>query len=332
MPKMKNKEEFKMATKTQVITNVSGENQLAPEDKTFYEKTLLSRLLPQLNLYKDAMKKKLPKNQGRTINFRKFNSLVAPTSSLTEGKTPDGNNLSITTINATVVQEGDYVELSDLIQMTGIDPVITETSMLLGEEAGEVVDTRIQKAISAGTNVYFAGEATTRAGLESASVKHLTDEDIKKIVRKLKNANAKRFPDGFYHMQVDPDIAHDLMSAGNSWTDVSKYAKPEQMEKGELGKMHGMKFFETTNLEIVDSSSNSGKIPVHIAFAYGKDAYACVDLEGGAGKPEIIVKPNGSAGSADPLNQRASVGWKNCFTAVITQPLALVRVETGVNA
>lgn len=320
-----------MATKTQVITNVSGENQLAPEDKTFYEKTLLTRLLPQLNFYKDAMKKKLPKNQGRTINFRKFNSLTAPTASLTEGKTPDGNNLNITTVTATVAQEGDFVQMSDLIQMTGIDPIITETTEMLGEEAGLVVDTRIQKAISTGTNVYFAGGATTRDGIESVDTKYLIGADIQKIVRKLKNANAKRFSDGFYHMQIDPDIAYDLMS-DNSWVDVSKYAKPEQMVKGELGKMHGMKFFETTNLEVVDSSSNSGKIPVHIAYAYGKDAYACVDLEGGAGKPEIIVKPNGSAGSADPLNQRASVGWKNCFTAVITQPLALVRIETGVKA
>lgn len=321
-----------MATKTQVITNVTNQNQLSAEDKTFYEKTLLTRLLPQLNFYKDAMKKKLPKNSGRTMNFRKFNSLTAPTSSLTEGKTPDGNNLNVTTVTATVAQEGDYILISDLIQMTGIDPIITETSELLGEEAGVVIDTRIQSAISTGTNVYFAGGATTRAGLESATTKNLTAEDIKKIVRKLKNANAKRFSDGFYHMQVDPDISYDLMS-DSAWVDVSKYAKPEQMVKGELGKMHGMKFFETTNLSVVDSSDTADKkISVHIAYAYGKDAYGCVELENGAGKPEIIVKPNGSAGSADPLDQRASAGWKNCFTAAITQPLALVRVETGIKA
>ena len=94
-----------------------------------------------------------------------------------------------------------------------------------------------------------------------------------------------------------------------------------------------MKFFETTNLAVVDSSETADKkIDVHIAYAYGKDAYDCIDLEGGAGKPEIIVKSNGSAGTDDPLNQRASAGWKNCFTAVITQPMALVRVETGVKA
>lgn len=320
-----------MATQSQTITNVSGQNQLSAEDKTFYERLLIERLLPQLNFYKDATKKKLPKNSGRTINFRKFNSLTAPSASLTEGKTPDGNNLSISTITATVAQEGDYVQITDLIQLTGIDPVLTETCETLGEQAEKLFDSRIQTAISKGTNVYFAGGATTRAGLESATTKNLTADDIKKIVRKLKNADAKRFADGYYHMQIDPDIAYDLMS-DSAWVDVSKYAKPEQMAKGELGKMHGMKFFETTNLETVSSSADSGKIDVHIAYAYGKDSYACIDLEGGAGKPEIIVKENGSAGTADPLNQRATAGWKACFTAVITQPLALVRVETGVKA
>lgn len=321
-----------MATKSQTITNVTNQNQLSAEDKIFYERTLLQRLLPSLMFYNDAEKKKLPKNSGTTMNFRKFDSLTAPSSSLTEGVTPDGNNLTVSTITAKIAQEGDFVQITDLIQMTGIDPVLTETSELLGEEAGLVVDTRIQTAISKGTNVYFAGGATTRAGLESATTKNLTGDDIKKLVRKLKNANAKRFSDGFYHMIVDPDIAYDLMS-DSAWVDVSKYARPEQMVKGELGKMHGMKFYETTNLNVVDSSDTAqSKISVHQAYAYGKGAYSCVNLENGAGKPEIIVKPNGSAGTSDPLNQRATAGWKSAFTAVITQPLALVRVETGVKA
>ena len=103
-----------MATKMQVITNVTNQNQLTAEDKTFYERALLERLLPELQFYKDAMKKKLPKNQGRTINFRRFNSLTAPGSSLTEGVTPDGNDLSVTAITATVAQEGDWVSISIL--------------------------------------------------------------------------------------------------------------------------------------------------------------------------------------------------------------------------
>lgn len=189
------------------ITSVSGQNQLSAEDKSFYERTLLERLLPELQFYKDATKKRLPKNQGRTINFRKFNSLSIPSSSLTEGTAPSGSNLSITEITATIEQEGDFVELTDLIKITGIDPVVTETSELLGEQAGKTVDARIRTKLATGTNVYYAGGATTRAGLESAETKTLTGADIKKITRKLKKANAKRFSDGYYHAIISPDVA-----------------------------------------------------------------------------------------------------------------------------
>lgn len=319
-----------MATNIQTMNSVTGGNQLSAEDGKFYEKVLITRLLPELNFYKDAVKKKLPKNAGQTINFRKFNSLTAPSESLTEGKTPDGNDLNITQIEAKVAQEGDYVVISDMVQMTGKDPVLTETAELLGEEAGLLVDNRIQEKLALGTNVYYAGGATTRSGLESAQVKTLTVDDIKKIVRALKNANAKRFPDGYYHAQIDPDMSYDIMSL-DGWMDVAKYAKPENMLKGEIGRMHGIRFMETTNIKKVDSSAGASKIEIHQAYVYGKGAYSCVDLENGAGKPEIIVKPNGSAGTGDPLDQRASEGWKNCFTAVITQPMALMRVETGVS-
>ena len=115
-----------------------------------------------------------------------------------------------------------------------------------------------------------------------------------------------------------------------SWVDVAKYAKPENMLKGEIGKMHGVRFMESSNIQVVDSSDAGSKIDVHQNYFYGKDSYACIDVEGGAGKPSIIVKPNGSAGTADPLDQRASIGWKSAFTAVITEPLAIVRVECGV--
>ena len=316
-----------MATNT--ITNVSGANQLSAEDKVFYERTLLERLKPELHFYKDAMKKKLPKNNGRTTNFRKFNSLEVPSASLTEGVTPAGSNLDVSTINAVIAQEGDFVVVSDLIQMTGIDPIVTETSELCGEQASQTLDSRIQDKLATGTNVYFAGGVDTRAGLETAETKVLTDVDVKKIARKLKKANAKRFADGYYHAIISPDVSYDLMNS-TSWVDVAKYAKPENMLKGEIGKMHGVRFMESSNIQVVDSSDAGSKIDVHQNYFYGKDSYACIDVEGGAGKPSIIVKPNGSAGTADPLDQRASIGWKSAFTAVITEPLAIVRVECGV--
>ena len=58
----------------------------------------------------------------------------------------------------------------------------------------------------------------------------------------------------------------------------------------------------------------------------GKDAYGVVDLSEGT---EVIVKPRGSGGTADPLDQRSSVGWKGVHAAAILYDEYMVRVECG---
>ena len=58
----------------------------------------------------------------------------------------------------------------------------------------------------------------------------------------------------------------------------------------------------------------------------GKGAYGVVDLSEGT---EVIVKPRGSSGTADPLDQRSSVGWKGVHAAAILYDEDIVRVECG---
>lgn len=314
-----------MATNINSMTQGDGLNQLAPEDKKFYIRTLLTRLLPDLFLYNDAMKKKLPKNQGRTVNWRKFNSLPVVTVPLTEGKTPDGKDLDVTQIEAILAQYGDYVLTSDLLQMTGIDPVITEASELCGEQAALSVELALASKLFTGTNAMFAGGKASRTALTAED--KITGADIKKARRQLKKKNARKFSDGYYHAIIDPDMSYDLMS-DSAWQDVAKYAKPEQMLKGEIGKMYGFRFMEATAFEPVKGTSD---LEVHRALFYGKDSYGAVDLENGNGKPDIIVKQLGSAGTNDALNQRGSVGWKLPFTCEILQPDALLRYECAVS-
>lgn len=313
-----------MSTNINSMTAGNGLNQLSAEDKKFYIRTLIERLLPELFLYNDAMKKKLPKNQGRTTNWRKFNSLPPVTVPLTEGKTPDGKDLDVTQVEAILKQYGDYVLTTDMLQMTGIDPVVTEASELCGEQAALSVELALAEKLFAGTNVMFAGGKTARTALVKADV--ITGNDVKKIRRQLKKKNARKFSDGYYHAIIDPDMTYDLTN-DPQWQDVAKYAKPEQMLKGEIGKMHSFRFMEATAFEPVAGASD---LPVHRALFYGKDSYGAVDLENGGGKPDIIVKQLGSAGTDDPLNQRGSVGWKLPFTCEILQPDALISFECAV--
>lgn len=290
---------------------------LTPEQKTFYDRTLLSRLLPNLVFLKYGQKKSFKGREGDTINFRKFNSLAVATTPLAEGVTPAGNALNITAITAVVDQYGDFIQLSDKIDMVGIDPVLTETAGVLGEQAGLTLDTIARDKLLLGTNVQYEG------GTSTATVTgKLTSAAVMKAVRTLRKANAKPYEGKYFIGIIDPEQAFDLMN-DPLWQDVSKYNGGTAIMDGEVGRIAGVRFIETTNLAV-----KSGD--VHCAMIIGKDAYGVVDVDGSS-KPEMIIKPVGSAGTADPLDQRSTAGWKAMMTVKILNELTMLRLETKVS-
>jgi N4-gp56 family major capsid protein len=309
-----------MATTTQTYGNLTA------EQKTFYDRTLLSRLLPNLTFLKYGQKRPMPKNEGGTINFRRFNSLDVPAASLTEGVTPDGDNLSITAVTATVAQEGNWVRLSDKISMVGIDPVLTESAALMGENAAKTLETRCADVIFKGTSQQFAGGAASAAAIAAGKV--VNSEEIKKAVRTLRNNNAEPLEGGYYIGFCDPSVAYDLQN-DSLWQDISKYNGAENIMKGEIGRIHGVRFILTTMCPTDATTATAGTL--HKTLIVGKDAYGVVDVNGSS-KPEIIIKPTGSAGTEDPLNQRASVGWKAMAVTVRLQELAMVCIQSMASA
>ena len=309
-----------MATTTQTYGNLTA------EQKTFYDRTLLSRLLPNLTFLKYGQKRPMPKNEGDTINFRRFNSLDVPAASLTEGVTPDGTTLSITAVTATVAQEGNWVRVSDKISMVGIDPVVTETAALMGENAAKTLETRCADVIFKGTSQQYAGGAASAAAIASGKV--MNSEEVKKAVRTLRKNNAEPAEGPCYIGFCDPEVAYDLQN-DSLWQDISKYNGAENIMKGEIGRLHGVRFIVTTMCPTDASTNTNGKL--HKTLIVGKDAYGVVDVNGSS-KPEIIVKPVGSAGTEDPLNQRGSVGWKAMAAFVRLDELAMVNIQSMASA
>lgn len=300
---------------------------LSAENKIFYDKVLLKRLLPNLVLYKYAQKRPLPKNEGDTINFRRFNSLEPNTTPLTEGLPGDGKNISISVVQATLQQYGDYGTFTDKVDLVGIDPVLTESAQVFGEQASLSVDSVIGNTAFAGTNVFYANATPGRNNIGAGDV--ITGTMIRRAVRALKRANVAPVEGGFYIGIVHPDVAYDIMS-DPLWQDVSKYNGGEAIVKGEIGKIHGVKFIESTNAAIWQNSSD---IDVYGTLIIGANAYGVSDLESqGAGKPEMIIKPRGSAGTADPLDQVSSMGWKCMFAAVRLNELCMIRIESAATA
>ena len=294
----------------------------AAEQKSFYDRALLERMTPNLVWLKYGQRRTIPQNEGDTAVFRRFECLQPATEALTEGTTPAGTNLTVSRVEAAVEQYGDYVTISDKLNETGVDPVLAEAAGVMGEQAALTVDTLVRDAVVNGcTNRQYADGANAADAIAAGAV--LTSDEIKKAVRCLRKNNVKPMADGYYVAIVDPETAFDLQS-DTLWQDISKYNGGDAIMKGEIGRIHGVRFVQTSNV-VTDSESNSGGI-LHETMILGKDAYGVPELEDSKCRPRVIVKNFGSAGSADPLNQRATAGWKVSMACVVLNPLGMVRI------
>ena len=300
---------------------------LSAEMKTFYDMTLIDEA--QANLVHDqfGQKRPIPANGGKVIEFRKFAPLAMATTPLTEGVTPDGKQLSVSTVTATVSQYGDYITQSDMLELTALDNTILESAKLLGRQAGATLDTVVRNVLHSGTNVMYA-EKKTDAGTEEVLSRADLDENcvitvelIQRAVAKLRAQNAPTI-NGKYVGIVHPYVAYDLMR-DPEWIDAHKYAQPENLYEGEIGEIAGVRFVQTTEAKIY---GNEGGLAVFGTLILGDGAYGVTEVNGGG--LEIIVKQRGSSGAADPLDQRSSVGWKAIKTAELLIENYLVRIES----
>ncbi|MDU0328589.1 N4-gp56 family major capsid protein [Paenibacillus sp. 3LSP] len=320
-----------MATNVQGYNTGVGVNALTAEQHTYYQDAMLERLIPELVWTKFGEKKNIPKRKGATTNFRRLNSLNVVTTALTEGVTPDGVDLNITAINAVVKEYGNWTKISEFINLAGYDPLMTEVAELMGENAGESIDVIVRDVLSAGTNVMYAGGKTSRAAIEATD--KITALDILKARRTLKRNKVKpiRLPNGGtdYVALVHTDVAMDLMQL-DEWKKANIENATSDFRDGSIGRLYGIRFYEVDN-GVVFPESGANDADVYGTIFLGRGAYGIPDIEGSV-KPEIIVHPAGSAGSADPLNQFNTVAWKCAFAAVRLQELAIVRLESGATA
>lgn len=317
-----------------VSTANSDGNHLTPEMKTFYDMTLLDEAGPALVHDQFGQKRPIPKNGGKTIEFRKFSPLAKATTAITEGVTPDGGKLDVTAVTATVAQYGYYIVQSDVLELTSLDNTILEATKLLGRQAGRTLDTITRDVLVAGTNVTYCPkigsdgaetEVTSRANLDATA--QLTVDVVQQVVAKLRAKNAPTI-NGDYVAIIHPYVAYDLMR-DPEWIDAHKYAQPDNIYTGEIGKIAGVRFVQTTEAKIWTGSGCPSGLAVFASLFMGDGAFGVTEVTGGG--LQTIIKQKGSAGTADPLDQRSSVGWKAIKVAERLIEPYLVRVESCSN-
>lgn len=388
----------------------NNEATLSNDMRTYYKDYLCDNANENLVHDQFGQKHPIPKGNGKTIEFRKYSPLPKATKPLAEGITPDGQELKVSTVTSAVSQYGGWVGIPDMLELTTIDTNMVQATEILGDQAGRTLDTVTREVLNGGTNVMYApivkdgvtSTVTARSSLTADS--KLSVDIILRAAAKLKNNLAKTI-NGSYVGIIHPFVAYDLMRS-EEWMDAHKYAAPENLFNGEVGKIGNVRFVESNeakifrgadltsevrNLtvkanvsanttiavnekisdddaeklagrniliagelrEIVSASAanaggatitvdfpvtaNSGVtiypgeggqdgISVYSTLILGANAYGVTELENGG--LEHIVKQLGSAGTADPLNQRASAGWKATKTAERLVENYMIRVES----
>lgn len=313
-----------MATNVQSYNAGTGANALTAEQHEYYQDAMLDRLMPELQLMNYGEKKNIPKNKGAKTSFRRLNSLAVSTTALTEGVTPDGVDLNITSINTTVQEYGNYTKISEFINTTGYDPLLTETSQLMGENAGESMETIVRDIVGAGTNVMYANSVASRVTVAGKIVAL----DVLKVRRNLKRSKVKqvKLPNGKsgYLWFAHTDVITDLMQT-TEWIDANKYIDNKNLIEGVAGELYGIYFIEYDLASKVAGAGAAG-VDVYLNLVVGKGAFGVPDVQGSS-KPQIIVHSAGSGGVSDPLNQFNTVAWKSAFATIRMNELCIVRYE-----
>lgn len=309
----------------QVTTQDEKGNNLSPEMKTFYSDYLIDMAEPEMVHDQFGQKHPIPAGGGKTIQFRRYSALPAIPDNLklTEGVTPNGQNIDVSTVESTIVQYGGYVALSDMLLLTAIDNNLVQATQLIGAQAGRVSDQVTREIINAGKNVQFCeGQVKLRSELTKDHV--LTVNAIRRAVRMLKIMNAPTI-NGYYAGIIHPDCSYDLMN-DEKWVNVKSYSDPEDIYEGEIGRIERVRFVETADAKVWEGLGADG-INIYSTLIIGANAYGVTELGGGG--LQHIVKQLGSGGTEDPLDQRATVGWKLAKTAEILVDEYMVRIESA---
>lgn len=308
----------------------SASSGLSDEMKTFYDRTLLTRTVPKLVHTKFGQRKRIPEHAGRVIEFRKFSGLAVATTPISEGVLfTNLKDLTVTATTATVSQYGDAVGFSDIVSTVAIDPLLTETSEILGEQAGETIDEVVRDVVAAGTTVQYANTVTARGSL--ASTDTITPADVLRMALQMELNRARKI-DGAWQAVTHPRVIYDLMRT-TEWRDAQNYHQTGRIFTGEVGQLYGVKFWTSDKAKVFEDAGASSTVDVYTVLVFGQEAFGVVDLAGH--NLQTVYQPLGSAGTADPLKVNQTMGWKATFGVKRLQEAFMLRYEcatsTGAN-
>lgn len=261
------------------VTTQTSPQSMAPTIKTFYERTLLENARHAMVF--TPLGKRVPM-KGNKVEFRKFNTFPKALQPLTEGVIPTGQNFGMTSLEISTNQHGDYVAISDRLELEAFDDVIYGATEEMGAAEGETYDILTRNKILAGTNVVYADyQGTPAQSRGEITPNHkITPTLINKVATWMKKNHVPKF-DGYWVWVIHPSQSYDLRES-QEWKEFHKYDDVAPIFKGEIGTLHGFRFVEDTNVKVykgADLASDSRTLALNGAVSAG--AATSITVDGG---------------------------------------------------
>ena len=301
--------------------NVTTQSSMFPTMKTFYDTTLLENAREAMVFTQFGDKQPM---KGKKIEWRKFNTFAKALTPLQEGVIPTGQTFGMTTVEAETTQHGDYVAVSDRLELESYDDVIYGASEEMGAAEGETYDILTRNVLVGGNCVMYVPNSNDGSTLETRdqlTTKHiLTPDVVNKAQTWLKKNKAPKI-NGYYVALIHPSVAYDLRNS-EEWKEYHKYNDVAPIFKGEIGELHGVRFVETNNAKVWKNPSG---LAVYATLFLGAKAFGILDPQGEG--MEMIIKTKEQIGG--PLDQFSTIGYKFCHGCKILYQERLLRVESS---
>ena len=303
---------------------------LSPRVREYYITDLLITAYPMLVQNTFAERYVLPEKSGDTVVMSRYNRLDTVPVPITDGVIPPGDELTSSIIKAQLQWYGNYVRITNQVEYTVEDQTLNQATRLLAQNMGETLDEITRDVlVSSGVTLLATGgiNGLTPTEISQTMVDSITTtllsnnaDMISEIIEGSREINTTPIPDSFFGF-IHTEQLTDLKKVA-SFVYKSSYAQYMKALPSEWGSTGNIRWLYSSKVY-----KSTAATPVYGNPVVGYQAYGTVHLTSDSGN--FYIKPLGSAGSADPLNQFGSAGWDHPYAArILNDAFMLVGICT----
>jgi N4-gp56 family major capsid protein len=292
--------------------NVNTTSTLSPEVKTYYDKVFLERAKYELILKEGGQIRTHPANEGRTVNFTRYEPLTIITDPLTEGANPTTCAITACTVSMTLSEYGLTVNTSRMLSLVSIDGNMKEKIELVGQNMGETLNRLVRTQLQSGGTAYYPnGHNITNF----ASSDVLDAGNIRVIVRTLELNKAMKYPDGMFIGKTEPYSKYKLLG-DSTWINAKTYSDVKDLYSGEMGELYQVRWLLNKDLAsgTEATSTSASSVTRFYTYVHGADSFGVYDLE--KDQPKLYILPN-VVDSNSPAGRISIISWAGSYATKV---------------